>query len=234
VLVSGAYSQRDTIEEGSSTVRWGSNVGNFAPGFESAPAGGPTLAQLNSAFHPRFPRYDHFDNHGERIGLTASIQWRPSDKTLVTLDGLYADFKATRRELYLEAPSFSTGGACTAANKPTNCGVADFNVVSATIDSNNVLTKGVFNDVDLRMEHRFDELDTKFKQVTLLVAARVQRQAERRTAPGPLGVVPRQPVPVDPDLRQVQHPGLRLRLHRQPPSGPDLRHGGPDRSERAG
>ncbi len=169
VLVSGAYSQRDTIEEGSSTVRWGSNIGNFNPGFESAPAGGPTLAQLNSAFHPRFPRYDHFDNHNERIGLTASVQWRPSDKTLVTLDGLYADFKATRRELYLEAPSFSTGGACTAANRPNNCGLADFNVVSATIDSNNVLVKGVFNDVDLRMEHRFDKLDTKFKQVTLLV-----------------------------------------------------------------
>ncbi len=169
VLVSGAYSRRDTIEEGSSTVRWGSNVGNFNPGFESAPAGGPTLAQLNTAFHPRFPRYDHFDNHGERIGLTGSIQWKPSDKTLVTFDALYADFKATRREYYLEAPSFSTGGACTAANKATNCGVADFNVVSATIDSNNVLTKGVFNDVDIRMEHRFDRLDTKFKQFTLLV-----------------------------------------------------------------
>jgi iron complex outermembrane receptor protein len=169
VLISGAYSERDTIEEGSSTVRWGSNIGNFNPGFESAPAGGPTLAQLNSAFHPRFPRYDHFDNHSERTGLTASVQWRPSDKTLVTFDALYADFKATRRELYLEAPSFSTGGACTTANRPTNCGVADFNVVSATIDSNNVLTKGVFNDVDLRMEHRYDELDTKFKQFTLQV-----------------------------------------------------------------
>jgi iron complex outermembrane receptor protein len=169
VLISGAYSKRDTIEEGSSTVRWGSNVGNFNPGFESAPAGGPTLAQLNSAFHPRFPRYDHFDNHNERIGLTGSLQWKPDDKTLVTFDALYADFKATRRELYLEAPSFSTGGACTAANKANSCGLADFNVVSATIDSNNVLTKGVFNDVDIRMENRFDRLDTKFKQFTLLV-----------------------------------------------------------------
>ena len=167
ILVSGAYSKRDTIEEGSSTVRWATNAGSFLPGFQSAPtSGSPTLAQLNSAFHPRFPRYDHFDNHSERTGFTASLQWKPSDRTLVTLDGLYADFKATRREYYLEAPSFSTGSACTTANRPTNCGLADFDVVSGTVE-NGVLTKGVFNDVDLRTENRFDILDTKFKQVTL-------------------------------------------------------------------
>jgi TonB-dependent receptor len=167
ILVSGAYSKRDTIEEGSSTVRWATNVGSFSPGFQSGPASGsPSLTQLNAAFHPRFPRYDHFDNHSERTGFTASLQWKPTDRTLVTLDGLYADFKATRREYYLEAPSFSTGGACTVANRPTNCGVNDFDVVSATIN-NNILTKGTFNDVDLRTENRFDTLDTKFKQVTL-------------------------------------------------------------------
>ena len=166
-LISAAYSKRDTIEEGPSSVRWATNS-SFTPGFESAPASGsPTLAQLNTAFHPRFPRYDHYDNHNERLGVTASAQWRPTDKTLVTVDALYADLKATRREYYLEAPSFSTGGACTAANKPTSCGVNDFNVVSATIDANNVLTKGVFNDVDIRMENRFDTLDTKFKQVSV-------------------------------------------------------------------
>ena len=167
ILVSGAYSERSTIEEGSSTVRWGTNIGNFLPGFQSAPAAGPTLAQLNGAFHPRFPRYDRYENEGKRLGLTGSVQWQPSDRTLISLDALYARFKATRREYYLEAPSFSTGGACTVANRPTNCGLADTDVVSATVDSNNVLVKGVFNDVDIRTENRFDRLDTKFTQYTL-------------------------------------------------------------------
>ena len=167
ILISGAYSERSTIEEGSSTVRWGTNVGNFAPGFQSAPAAGPTLAQLNGAFHPRFPRYDRYENEGKRLGLTGSLQWKPSDSTLISLDALYARFKATRREYYLEAPSFSTGSACTTANRPTNCGLADFDVVSATVDANNVLVKGVFNDVDIRTENRFDRLDTKFTQYTL-------------------------------------------------------------------
>jgi iron complex outermembrane receptor protein len=168
VLISAAFSRRDTIEEGSSTVRWGTNVGSFPPGFESAPAG-TTLADLNAAFHPRFPRYDHYDNHNERLGVTAAIQWKPTDATLVSFDALYADFDATRREFYLEAPSFSQGAACTAANRSTSCGVADFNVTQATI-SNGVLTRGTFNDVDLRMENRFDILETKFKQGTLSVS----------------------------------------------------------------
>ena len=56
-LVSVAYTTRKLSDEGTSTVRWA--TGNaFSPGFESAPAGGPTLAQLNAAFHPRFPRFD--------------------------------------------------------------------------------------------------------------------------------------------------------------------------------
>jgi iron complex outermembrane receptor protein len=164
-LFSVAYAHRETIEEGASTVRWA--TGNaFAPGFQSAPAG-MTLAQVNAAYHPRFPRFDQFKNETDRLGATTSLQWRPTDRTTISLDGLYADFKATREEQYLEAPSFSVGGACTAANTATTCGIADTNVTAATIDSKNTMVSGTFDDVDLRTENRFDELDTKFTQITL-------------------------------------------------------------------
>jgi TonB-dependent receptor len=164
-LLSVAYSKRETVEEGASTVRWA--TGNaFSPGFQSAPAGS-TLAAVNAAYHPRFPRFDYFKNETERLGVTTSLQWRPTDATTITLDGLYADFKATREEQYLEAPSFSVGGACTAANLATTCGIADINVTAATIDARNTMVAGTFDDVDLRTENRFDELDTKFTQLTL-------------------------------------------------------------------
>jgi iron complex outermembrane receptor protein len=163
-LLSVAYTKRKLIEEGASTVRWA--TGNaFSPGFESAPTG--QLAAVNAAFHPRFPRFDKYTEDQERLGATLSLQWKPSDQTLVTLDGLYADFKATREEQFLEAPSFSVGGACTVANRANSCGIADTNVTAATIDSNNVMTKGTFDDVDLRVEDRFDKLDTKFTQYVL-------------------------------------------------------------------
>jgi iron complex outermembrane receptor protein len=168
-LLSVAYSKRDLKDIGASTVRWA--TGNaFAPGFRSVlPTAGVTLAQANAAFHPRFPRYDDYTDHQERLGATGSIQWRPTDKTLVNLDVLYADFKGTREERYLEAPSFSVGGACTTATTASGtCGIAQTDVVSATIDpATNTLTKGTFNNVDLRVEDRFDQLETQFSQFTL-------------------------------------------------------------------
>ncbi|MGZ6016677.1 MAG: TonB-dependent receptor, partial [Phenylobacterium sp.] len=167
-LLSVAYSKRDLKDIGTSTVRWA--TGNaFSPGFRSVlPGAGVTLAQADAAFHPRFPRFDDYTDHQERLGVNGSLQWRPTDKTLINLDVLYADFKGTREERYLEAPSFSVGGACTAATTANGaCGIAQTDVVSATIDSSNTLTKGTFNNVDLRVEDRFDELDTKFSQFTL-------------------------------------------------------------------
>jgi iron complex outermembrane receptor protein len=197
VLLSGAYSKRKIIETGYSTVRWAPNTvpanavtspgsAIFSPGFESvlgtncqnaaAAANDATNAKnltgvavcdaANQAFHPRFPRYDYFADNEERIGATASLQWKPSDDTLISLDGLYADFKATREERYLEAVGFSVTGACTAQSRPTNCGVADIDVTAEHI-TNGVMDSGTFNDVDLRVENRFDKLDTKFKQLTL-------------------------------------------------------------------
>jgi TonB-dependent receptor len=167
-LASVAYSRRQTKDIGTSTVRWA--TGNaFSPGFRSAlPGAGVTLAQADAAFHPRFPRYDDYTDDQKRLGATGALQWRPSDKTLVSLDVLYANFKGTREERYLEAPSFSVGGACNAATTASgSCGIAQTDVVSATIDGSNTLSKGTFNNVDLRVEDRFDKLQTKFLQFGL-------------------------------------------------------------------
>ena len=168
-LLSVAYNRRDTKDIGTSTVRWATGSA-FAPGFRSVlPGAGVTLAQANAAFHPRFPRFDDYTDHEDRLGATGSIQWSPDKNTLFTFDALYADFKATREERYLEAPSLSVSGACTAATTANGtCGIAQTDIVSATIDpSTNTMTKATMNNVDLRVEDRFDKLDTKFTQYTL-------------------------------------------------------------------
>jgi TonB-dependent receptor len=165
LLASIAYSRRDLKDIGTSTVRWA--TGNaFAPGFGGvSPTAGATLAQVNSAFHPRFPRYDDYTDHQERLGATVTAQFRPTDRDLYTVDALYADFKGTREERYLEAPSFSVGGACTAATRANGtCGINETVVTAANIDNRNVMVSGTFNNVDLRVEDRFDRLDTKFSQ----------------------------------------------------------------------
>ena len=155
-LFSAAYTNRNLGDEGSSTVRWQAG-GGYGP-LDAAYVGTPTLAEINAAYRPRIPRYDKYEHEQERIGLTAALQWAPSESTNVSLDALYAEYDAKRNEQFLETPVFSTAGAT---------GIGDVNVVDAVIDDTNTLVYGVFNDVDIRSEARHDELNTKFTQVTL-------------------------------------------------------------------
>jgi iron complex outermembrane receptor protein len=157
-LLSVAYTERKLLDEGASTVRWmrstsaANNFGSVDPG------AGVTLAQVNGAFRPRIPRYDKYEHEQERLGITASLQFAPSEATSFNLDALYAQFDATRAEIFMQSHVFSTGGGS---------GINDVDVLQAEIDDTNTLVYGVFNDVDVRSEARFDELTTEFTQVTL-------------------------------------------------------------------
>ncbi len=152
-LLSVAYTDRRLIEEGHSTVRWdrGNSSGGFAPSSPFAAALSPDV------FHPRIPRYGVLEHQQERIGLTGAWQFRPSDETLISFDALYARFDATRSEDFLESISFSRTGT----GKPQTI------VRDGAIDSRGNLVYGVFDNVDVRSESRYDELQTTFKQLTL-------------------------------------------------------------------
>ncbi len=187
VLLSGAYSKRNLNEEGFSTVRWDNGIssgGWCAPtGVANNPANstattcGPTaqnvprltatpanIAAYNLAsdpanFHPRLPRYGRLTHDQDRVGLTGSIQVRPGENTLLTLDVLYAKLKATRQEDFLQAISFSRTAA--QGGKPQT------SVVETAYDANGALQYGLYNGVDIRAESRFDVLSTTFTQPTL-------------------------------------------------------------------
>lgn len=160
-LLSVAYTDRKLSDDGASTVRWqtsGNAAGSFAAINPALYTGPITTAQLNGAFRPRIPRLDKYEHDQQRIGVTASFQFAPSDATTISLDTLYAKFDAERNEIFLQAPVFSTNGAN---------GINDVDLIDGEIDSTNSLVYGVFNDVDIRSETRHDELTTEFTQVTL-------------------------------------------------------------------
>jgi TonB-dependent receptor len=166
-LLSVAYTERRLLDEGSSTVRWqdsrnsdGSlNAGAaFGPLDPAYPAAAPTLAQLNNAFRPRIPRYDIYQHDQDRLGITGSLQWQAAENTLISLDAMYAKFEAERSEVFLESPVFSTNGAAAINN---------VNPRNAAIDGTNTIVYGLFDDVDIRSEARFDELETEFTHLTL-------------------------------------------------------------------
>jgi iron complex outermembrane recepter protein len=152
-LFSVAYSDRALTQEGASSVRWdnGPSSGGFNP---NSPFTGASGANV---FHPRIPRYGVLEHEQERLGLTGALQWQIADSTLASLDLLYADFDAKRTENFLEAVSFSRSGA---SGKPQT-------IVRDGVVANGNLVYGLFDDVDVRSESRYDELATTFEQTNL-------------------------------------------------------------------
>jgi TonB-dependent receptor len=182
--MSVSYSERSLLEEGFSAVRWepSSASGGFcspvgvapastAPGSSAAncatgiPRPGNTAANVSAyntamaagVFHPRLPRYGRLTHEQTRTGVTGSLQFRITDDTTLSVDALYSKLDASRQEDFLETISFSRTAA--QGGKPQT------EVVAAEVDANGNLVYGVFNNVDVRSESRFDELETTFTQL---------------------------------------------------------------------
>ncbi len=180
VLASVSYSHRKFTDNGFSTVRWDEASVLSTGGTSAKPLVGfgsvsgtncqvyplpAACAAADSAFHPRFPRYDLYQNDQDRLGASLSLQWRPDDHHVISADLLHSRWDATREENYIEAPGFSGTGKCTSAATCTS--IANIAIVSDTINSLGVMTSGTFNGVDVRTEQRFDKMHTEFDQATL-------------------------------------------------------------------
>lgn len=153
-LVSVAYTKRELLEEGHGSGGWlnGTEVGGFS---KASPF---TQASSASVFTPRFPRYGRLTHNQERLGITGSFQMRPDDRTLIGLDVLYSDFKATREENWLEALSF--------ARNASQGGRPEIIVRDGVVNAKGDMVYGLFDDVDVESETRFDRLDTQYTQAT--------------------------------------------------------------------
>jgi TonB-dependent receptor len=179
-LFSLAYTKRNTFEEGSSSLRFriptddgcasvppntGTATGatrcyQTVAGPIETPTGtltgpGAAAAAIDAA-HPRIPRYGRISYDRERIGSTFTLQFQPYDSTTFTYDLLYADLKETRGEEFLEVISF--------ARETGVQGLRAVDLLTGRIDDNDTLVEGTFNDVDVRVEQRRDNLETEFFQ----------------------------------------------------------------------
>jgi TonB-dependent receptor len=165
--VSGAYSKTNNLELGNNTVRWAQarfDSVNGTPCFyasatSTTPAnnsGGtyrPSAAcdQAATSFHPRIPRYGVVVHDRERLGLTGSVQWAPSEATKVSIDALYSKFKEDREEKWAEVLLRSNERS--------------INVVNPVYDSNNNMISATLNDAWVRTEHYLRKSSTEFYQV---------------------------------------------------------------------
>jgi TonB-dependent receptor len=166
--LSAAYSHTDTLETGNNSVRWAQayfNSVNGTPCFYSnvGPTGGnpvnsgggyrPSAACDTAAlsFHPRIPRYGVVEHDRRRLGVTGSLQFEPSDRTKIAVDGLFSSFKEDRAEQWLEVLARSNERG--------------FNVVNPTYDDKGNMVSATLNNAYVRTESYLRKSETKFYQI---------------------------------------------------------------------
>jgi iron complex outermembrane receptor protein len=111
------------------------------------------------AFFPRIPRYVNSRQDAKRMGGSLSLQWRPDDRTEISLDNLYSRFDVTRWDNYIDALSF--------ARNANNNGQPMVSVTDLQLKDNGSLLYGAFNGVDLRSESLRDHFISTFAQSNL-------------------------------------------------------------------
>ncbi len=157
--ISAAYSKTSTLELGNNSVRWaqarfdGVDATNC---FTTANSGGTYVAstacdRAATAFHPRIPRYGEVAHERERLGLTGSVQYSPTDATKLSIDALFSQYDASREEQW--------GEVLLRSNERS------INVVNPVYDANNNMIAATLNDAWVRTEHYLRESQTKFYQV---------------------------------------------------------------------
>ncbi|WP_298576250.1 TonB-dependent receptor [uncultured Luteimonas sp.] len=154
-LLSIAYTDRTVVEEGSDSVRWWTAQNSTTNFFDQD---SPFQAALDpDVYHPRIPRYNSYRHEQERLGITGALQFKLGERTELVFDGLYARFDANRWQDNINAVSFSRTNAS---------GKQETVVRDGEIDSRGNLVYGVFDNVDIRSEGRYDEQSTEFTQLT--------------------------------------------------------------------
>ena len=163
-LVSVAYSERETIEQGYNTFRWRTRTTtNVGPGIDAATAAllaggvdGDPSTTIDNLWFARGNRLTVWENRQERLGITGALQFRPNDRLSLDLDMLYGELNNDRAEWHL-----ATSGSSSTALGRVNA--------LEYIDNNGDLevVYGEFSDVTLRTESRRDTADTTFWQAVL-------------------------------------------------------------------
>jgi iron complex outermembrane recepter protein len=159
-LFSLSYSERNLKDDGTSTGRWSNAAGDRFRNAQLDGAATPTVItatnEINTAFHPRLPRYDSYNHELERLGASLSLQFRPTETTEISVDTLVAKFDATREETFFSTVLNGTSGAT-----PIEMVVRDYEIEGSNL---------VYADIDnarLWSENRFDDMTTDFSQITV-------------------------------------------------------------------
>ncbi len=161
-LVSVAYSENDINEHGYRNWGWGwinagaANVGPGGLGVSAADAarliGAAGAARVVA---PMAETYSTWFDHRQRLGITAALQYHPSERFKLDLDLLHGTLSNDRNEYSLAA----------AGDNPLTGDIRGTQRINAATIVGDTLVQGAFTGVDLRTEHKHSYDKTTFGQV---------------------------------------------------------------------
>ncbi len=151
-LFSVAYTERTTDQDGFGTVRWAQPDRPFAA--NNVLNG----VDLSNVWFPRLPRQDSFRHEQDRLGLSAAVQFKPSDDLTLGVNWVHSEFESQTNS-YNSFAEFRRSGAF---------GYPAITPNTVTLDSTGIVAlAGNFDGVGLRTESRQNLDTTDFDQFTL-------------------------------------------------------------------
>jgi TonB-dependent receptor len=171
-----AYSESTTLLNTGNTVRWQKSNFNSVEGTQCLDVNGdpldpypPECAQISDAFHARIPRYGEELSTRERLGITLGLQFRPTDRTEISIDGLYSAFDMERDFRTIEVLFRGNAGGMdvtsfTMQNNPDRFGSGNSTITSMEVDNAwvrsewfNQNTENTFSQLSASFSHEFSD-----------------------------------------------------------------------------
>lgn len=157
LFITAAYTERTSWQDGFGTVRWDS------PSLDRAFAGNETdltNEELNGAWYPRLPRQDSFRHNQDRLGVSATFQFRPSEDLDFGLTWVHSEFNA-------ETNSYNSFAQFRRSSPWGFNTITPTDVTLAQDGTGQYAIAGTFDNVALRTESRQTQDNTKFDQIVL-------------------------------------------------------------------
>lgn len=148
-----------------------SGAGNRPAGqcFSGLPSDPTAYAAINqpNVFLPRNPGLGRFELDQKRLGMTGALQWRPSDRTDVTLDLVYSQFDQDRADYALSNASLNRNVNGASAAFPLFAGRVDAQIMDAHVQPSGQVDYMKINNVDIKHIAEKSQTTTKTHQIGL-------------------------------------------------------------------
>jgi TonB-dependent receptor len=148
-----------------------SGVGNRPAGqcFSGLPSDPTAYAAINqpNVFLPRNPGLGRFILDQKRLGMTGALQWRPTDRTDVTLDVVYSKFDQDRTDYALSNASLNRNVNGASAAFPLFAGRVDAQIMDAHVLPSGQVDYMKINNVDIKHIQEKSQTTTETHQIGL-------------------------------------------------------------------